>query len=451
VPAQYQISGSTSSTIASSIEASVASKAIPPGELLPPIRDLASSLGVSPGTVAAAYRLLGQRGLTASDRRRGTRVRQWRGEERTPAAPPGVSTDFVDLSSGNPDPALLPDVRPHLARMTDYDAATYGAPALSPALADAARAGLAADCVPAEAMTPTFGALDGISRVLSTSLRSGDRVAVEDPGWPSLLNGVRRWGYVPVPVEVDDEGPVPDGLWGALAAGARAVVVTCRAQNPTGAAISAERAGALADLVERYPGVLLVEDDHGHGVAEPGSELHSVVATTLPAGQWAFVRSAAKAYGPDLRLAVIAGDPVTVGRTEAHVASSAGWVSHISQHLVAALWSDHSVEQVVAQAALAYEERRVAMIDALAAEGVPAVGRTGLNVWVPLARRDAADEASSVTAMMASGWRVAAGGTFRLVSGPAIRVTTASLPATEAPRVAHALARSIRSHAPGGY
>ena len=101
-----------------------------------------------------------------------------------------------------------------------------------PAVVDAARARLAADGVPAQAVTVTSGALDGIERLLTARLAPGDAVGVEDPGWGNLLDLVAALGLTPVGVPVDDEGPTVAGVRGALAAGVRALIVTARAQNP---------------------------------------------------------------------------------------------------------------------------------------------------------------------------------------------------------------------------
>src|SRR6185312_1568014 len=110
-PGQYRISGTGAQAIASDVEAAISSGALTPGAELPSIRELAGQLSVNANTVAAAYRLLRERGAVETAGRRGTRVRER--PATTPrslrgiAVPPGAR----DLSSGNPDPALLPIAR----------------------------------------------------------------------------------------------------------------------------------------------------------------------------------------------------------------------------------------------------------------------------------------------------------------------------------------------------
>ncbi|MBW5487131.1 GntR family transcriptional regulator, partial [Streptomyces bambusae] len=109
---EYRIEGRRASEIAASVETGVGSGALAPGALLPPMRELAATLGVNPNTVAAAYRTLRERGVIETDGRRGSRVRAR--PASTPrdsmrvAAPPGAR----DLSTGNPDPLLLPPLGP---------------------------------------------------------------------------------------------------------------------------------------------------------------------------------------------------------------------------------------------------------------------------------------------------------------------------------------------------
>ncbi len=334
---QYQISGRTSAGISESIEAGVRGGELAAGAQLPPVRELAGQLGVAAGTVAAAYQSLRQRGVIETAGRNGTRVRSrppvaQNRRERRPPVPPGV----LDLSTGEPDLRLLPDPWPHLRDLAAdrLSAAGYRDAGVLPELAAVARTRLTDDGVPVPALTVTSGALDGIDRLLAAHLRPGDRVGIEDPGWANMIDMVAAQGLTPVPVPVDDDGPTPDGLRRALRLGIGALVVTARAQNPVGAAITAQRAAVLRDLLADAE-LLLIEDDHAAELAHP--RLHPLAGATQ---RWAFLRSASKPFGPDLRFAVLAGDEATVARVNGRLWGSAGWVSTILQRLVLRLWSD---------------------------------------------------------------------------------------------------------------
>ena len=180
----------------------------------------------------------------------------------------------------------------------------YGEPQALPGLLELAREQLRVDGIPGQHLCVVSGALDAIERVLQAHLRPGDRVAVENPGYAALYDVLRAHGLVLEPVALDDHGMLPDDLRAALARGASAAVLTPRGQNPTGAALDAERARELREVLAESPHTLVIEDDHLGPVA--GSEPAHVCAPG--ARRWAATRSVAKALGPDLRLAVLAGD-----------------------------------------------------------------------------------------------------------------------------------------------
>ena len=426
------IRGAGAEAIASDVEEAVSTGALAPGAELPPIRELAAQLGVNANTVAAAYRLLRERGAVETAGRRGTRVRER--PATTPrslrgiAVPPGVR----DLSTGNPDPALLPIARLSSRRKTPV---LYGDPAVSPELAEHARASLTADGVPAEHIAVTAGALDGIERVLSTRLRPGDRVAVEDPGWANLLDLLAALGFSAEPVRVDEDGPLTVDVARALGRGVRAVVVTSRAQNPTGAAVSDKRAKELRTLLIDHSDVLLVEDDHCAGIA--GAPLHTLAGTTR---HWAFVRSAAKAYGPDLRLALLAGDRRTVERVHGRLRLGPGWISHLLQDLAVDLWQDAAATRMVHEAETAYTRNRELLHAALADRGVASRGRSGLNVWVPVP-----DETVAITRLLSAGWAAAPGTRFRIGAPPGMRITISNLDADDIGPLADAVAEAVHA------
>lgn len=417
----YRPAGHRAAEIAADVEAAVAAGRATAGQLLPPVRSLAAELGVAAGTVATAYRLLTERGVVEGNRRAGTRIRpRPGGAPRRPGAvsvPPGTT----DLATGNPDPALLPDLRAAL-RGVSSARRVYGAPTVLPALATFAEAAFAADHIQLPAVTITGGALDAIERALQVHLRPGMRVAVEDPGYAGLLDLVGALGLVAEPVAVDDVGMQPDGLAAALAHGAQAVVITPRAQNPTGAALTPARAAELREVLVAHRDVLVVEDDHAGPVS--GAPTATVVGGGEMGGEQpvVVVRSSSKALGPDLRLAVVAGDGATIAAMEARQAVGVGWVSHLLQEVVLALLSDPAVAADLERVALTYGARRRSMLAALGARGIAAAGMSGLNVWVPVG-----DEASVIAGMAARGWAIAGGARYRVASPPGVRVTVAAL------------------------
>ncbi|MGZ9929694.1 aminotransferase class I/II-fold pyridoxal phosphate-dependent enzyme [Streptomyces sp. NC-S4] len=436
----YRITGRRAADIASGVEAGVASGALPPGSLLPPMRELAGELGVNPNTVAAAYRTLRERGVIETDGRRGSRVRARPSSTPRDALRMVVPEGVRDLVEGSPDVSLLPSLEGPLAaaaRRYAQAPTLYGAGPVAPELAELARAGFDADGVPPGPVAVTSGALDGIERVLTAHLRAGDAVAVEDPGWGGALDLVPALGLRVLPVAVDDDGPRPEAVARALAAGARALVVTSRAQNPTGAAVGAERARELRALLADHPEVLLIEDDHGNGIVD--LPLHPLGGVTR---HWVLVRSTAKAYGPDLRLAVLTGDAVTLDRLRGRQRLGPGWVSRLLQYAVVELWTSGAVDPVAVSRS--YAGRRDALVEALRQRGIRAHGRSGLNVWVPVV-----DETVVVTRLLAAGWAVSPGAVFRVETGPGIRLTVSQLSADEVPGLADAVAAAASVGAAG--
>ncbi len=418
---QNYISGDNSVNIARSVETAVAHGRIDAGALLPPVRTLAAHLRVSPATVAAAYRLLRERGVVVADGRRGTRVR-WAPPIATPRAVP-LPRNVRDLAEGNPDPELLP----HLPEL-ELEQRLYGEELNDRKLIDLAREQFRSDGIAGEHVSVVSGAMDGIERVLREHLRAGDRVAVEDPCFTGVLDLLHALSLVAVPVPVDDEGLLPSELRRALRS-AQALIVTPRAQNPSGAALTPRRARELRALLSTRD-LLVVEDDHAGAVA--GADYLTLIDKTRE--RWAVVRSVSKSLGPDLRVALLAADAQTHARVEGRQTLGVRWVSHILQRIVVALWRDRAP----ARAGRVYTERRNALLRELRARGIEAHGLSGLNVWIPVS-----EESATVQALLHAGWAVKAGERYRIASAPAIRVTIAALEPTDAARFAEDLANVI--------
>jgi DNA-binding transcriptional MocR family regulator len=429
---RYRPRGGTAKQISASVEEGVRGGQLTPGDRLPPVRELARQLGVSPTTVAAAYGDLRRRGITAGAGRAGTRIR---------AAPPVSARGYLrapagarDLISGGPDPDLLPDLPPRPALRP---ARMYAGAPVEPRLRRLTGEQLTADGIDATHLMVTGGALDGIERVLAAWLAPSDRVIVEDPGHAVTFDLVAAMGYAAVPVPVDELGIRPDELAAALARGADALIVTPRAQAATGAAWDAGRAAAIGAALRRYPSVGVIEDDHAGPVA--GVPLCSVSAELPGRERWVTIRSVSKSLGPDLRLAVLAGDEATAARVAGRQALGTGWVSYRLQELVADLWADPTVARGLSTAARVYAGRGEALRSALAEHGISATGRSGFTCWVPVS-----DEEGVASRLAEAGWAVAPGQRFRIAAPPGVRISFATLDEADAPSFAADFARALR-------
>jgi DNA-binding transcriptional MocR family regulator len=431
VVVQYEIRGRTASAIGASIERAIRRGRIGAGDTLPTVRALAGRVHVSPATVMAAYQALRRRGLLVAHGRGGTRV-SGRPPLPTRAAlplPPDVH-NFVD---GNPDPALLPSLERALAAV-DPRPRLYTERGADPALLALATRHLAGDGLPHEALCVVGGALDGIERALQAHLRPGDRVALEDPGYHAVVDLAHAIGLTIEPMRIDEHGPLPEELDRVLRRPVQAVIVTPRAQNPTGAALDPARVTELRRVLARHPEALVIEDDH----AGPVAGARSYTLCDPGRQRFAIVRSVSKSLGPDLRVAVMSGDPTTVARVEGRQLIGAGWVSRVLQSLVINLWNDAGTARLLQRAEAAYTRRREGLLRALAAHGIAATGRSGMNVWIPVP-----EEVTAVRHLLDAGFAVSAGERFRLATPPAIRVTTAAIEPAEATVLAAALAEIL--------
>jgi DNA-binding transcriptional MocR family regulator len=430
---QHRITGATSAAIAASVEGEIREGRLQPGASLPTVRSLATDLRVSTATVADAYRALRLRGIVRTHGRRGTTV-----ADRPPLsrawAPTLPGPGLHNLVDGNPDARLLPPLSRMLSKAGGH--ALYGDPRKLPELVDVAVRQLQKDGVPATDVAVVSGATDGIGRVLEAHLAPGDAVGVEDPTFPPLFDLLGALGLVPVPIQLDERGPLPESLQAAIRRGVDAIVVTSRAQNPTGAAIDAARSQELRRVLRPHRDLLVIEDDTG-GVATD-DPLHSVIERSH--SRWAFVRSFSMIFGPDLRTAVVAGDEVTLSRVEGRQWVGSMWVSHILQRLTWMLMTDRTTMQRVREARRAYATRRGSLVNALARQDIDSPSRSGFHVWIPVAQ-----EASTIAALHAAGWAVAAGEPFRLQSPPGIRVTASRITPAEAETFAGDLATAIRA------
>jgi DNA-binding transcriptional MocR family regulator len=404
--------------IALALSAAIDQGALAPGGQLPPIRRAARDLEVAPATVSAAWSRLARAGLIETDGRRGTRVREAvAGPRRYRRALSSQDGFRVDLSTGLPDPHLLPDLHAALRRVPrDEQPHSYLEDPVVPALRERL---VESWPFPAEQLTVVDGAMDAHSQFVAAHLRFGDRVAVEQPCFPPLLDLLEMAGVVPLPVAYDEHGPVVDDLVAAVGAGAKVFFFQPWGQNPSGQSLTPGRAESLAAVLSGLD-LVVVEDDSAGGTPV-GAPLS--LGAHLP-GQTVLVRSYSKTHGPDLRLAAVGGPRSVVDPIVARRYLGQGWSSRLLQSILVDLLTTARSQAVVVRAQRTYADRTTAMADALAAHGVVVPGRDGINLWVPVA-----DQSAALLHLAAAGVRAASGDPFWITPrGEAhLRITTSSI------------------------
>jgi len=401
------------------------------GDRLPTVRDLAAVLGVSPTTVSEAWQSLAAVGAIDARGRQGTFVRQPTGPStprRYRRVTEGPGHFALDLSTGTPDPALLPDLGPVIARVSRQSlTSSYLDHPVLPEL----EAHLRSDWpFPPEELTVVDGAMDALDRVASMVVRLGDRVVVEQPAFPPLLDLLDLLGADVIGVPLDHEGMRVAELSAAVALGVRAVFLQPRAQNPTGVTYTERRAKQLAAALAKSDAII-VEDDHSGDIAS-GSLVS--LGAYLP-HRTVHIRSYSKSHGPDLRLAAVGGARDVVSSAINRRLLGPGWSSRILQAVLLEMLDHAPTIQAVATARSEYARRRSAVTAVLDAEGVVYTGTDGINLWMQVA-----DERSALITLAAQGIGAAPGEPFMVQPDVAsLRVTVGLIP-SNLERIAKVLA-----------
>jgi DNA-binding transcriptional MocR family regulator len=383
--------------IAAAVSRLVTAGELPRGARLPTVRDVARELKVSPTTVSEAWQSLLRAGAIQTRGRSGTFV-ALPGRQQLRYAQMGGPSLARDLSTGVPDHDLLPNLTEALKRVGDgrLTSSYLDVPVL-PALEDVLRERWP---FPPAALTVVDGAMDALDRITGAVVRFGDRVVIEDPAFPPMLDLLDAIGATVVPVS--DISQVRRALRSSSPA---ALFLQPRAHNPTGASMSAERVAALADTLRDFPDVLIVEDDHAGDIATapPVS-----VGRFLPE-RTVHVAGFSKSHGPDLRLAAIGGPARVIDAVADRRLLGPGWSSRLLQSVLLDLLTSPAAIAQVARARDEYARRRSGLCAALLDRGVEATADDGINLWLTVANQQ-----DAVVALAGHGITVAPGAPFCL-------------------------------------
>jgi DNA-binding transcriptional MocR family regulator len=475
--------------LAAYFERTIRSGELSVGDRLPTVRQLALAMSISATTISSAFDLLSKRKFVRAEVGRGTFiVPDWQETaqatlppawmSRTSAAPlrtggrapwrrnalmrassrlRAAYPNAMECSTGRPDPKLLPleTIRDAWAGCMETVSAAdlqYAGPEPIPALAEVLMGILEADLIPVrpEDLMIASSAQQFFSLVfeyLAAQCDGGNVVvAVEEPGYPTLLDTFERVGARLLGIAVDQYGAIPASLDSALREGADVVLLTPRGHNPTGASWSPARLTELADVLKGHARPIVVEDDQMAGIAtsRPGSLLsfaeleHRVL----------HVRSFSKAIAPDLRMAVgvarpILHEPLAEAKTFAD-----GWSSRLLQRVLARTLESVELHTALEAARDAYRDRRQSASAALNRVVAPRgggcwCGPDGVNVWVQLP--PGVDSKDLLERSAAGGVRIADGEPFFPAPGRSdvVRLNAGSVSTGNAGRAGEIVGQAI--------
>lgn len=299
------------------IRARIDARLLTEGDKLPPVRELAWSLGITPGTVARAYTLLTDDGTLIAEVGRGTFVAKPDAKAPLLADVP-IEVDAV--AHNQPSPAghvnlfspHLPNhgqarlVRTLLAEVAQdppsgvmhYPSRRGGQAARAAAAAWVSSVALGA--IGADDIVLAHGGQNAIMLILQ-SLLKGRRpaVLVEDLSYPGFRRVAELLRADVVPVAMDAHGVIPDAL--AAAARNHDAQVFCTSpevHNPTCGFTDTERRTALAEVARAHDLQIVEDDCYRLGQAQAPS-----YRSLAPERTW-YVSSISKSITPALRIGI---------------------------------------------------------------------------------------------------------------------------------------------------
>jgi GntR family transcriptional regulator/MocR family aminotransferase len=359
----------------------IASGVLKPGDRIPSARALTKELGLARGTIEAAYSLLAAEGYIQARGQAGTIVTRDL-KPRAPVATPTIrSHGDVVTPSFRPDsilpfqmglPALDAFPRKIWARlgarcvraMQPADMAhpsVYGLPGLRAEIAAYLQVSRGIRCSPSQIFV-TSGYRHTMELIAHALLKAGDRVWLENPGYPPTRELFGHMGIAGVPVAVDGEGMIiPDGI--KAAPKARAAVVTPAHQSPLSVSLSLPRRLALLDWATLNKAWIIEDDYDGEYryVSRPLPALKSLDRDerVLYAGTFS------KVLFPSIRLAYLVVPETQVERFEQITQAFAGGSPELTQAIVTAFIAEGHFARHIQRTRKLYAERREATVAGL--------------------------------------------------------------------------------------
>lgn len=307
--------GDTNQAVSTGIRSLILDGRLVVGARVASERDLSLSLGVSRSTVSVAYRRLRDEGYLVSDHGGGTRTASPGQSSARPDDAAGPTEELLDLTiAALQAPSSMPDLVAAAAAELPPFIAGHGLHPLGlPQLRSAIAHHLTTGGLPTrgDQILVTQGALHGWDLLLRTLTGPGDRVLIETPSYPSVVDAASAHRLRIAPIGVSAAGWDLSAVRPARGAAAAVLAhITPDHQNPTGFhAPAAARRELLAALP---PSTLVIADETFRDltldeIARPprplgyyGSSDRVITVGSLSKSVWAGMRVGWIRAAPDL-------------------------------------------------------------------------------------------------------------------------------------------------------
>lgn len=385
--------------IADAIDDAIRRGLLGSGDKLLTQRALARRLGLTVGTVTRAYAEAERRGLIAGQVGRGTFV-----ADRNAARAP---TESVLWDDGAGEAAEGPIDLDRDTSVVGFSDAEFTASLQGYADSDAFRALLArwrdepstaersafaawhADVEPpsdATTILPTDGGGGVLAALLRALMPEGGPVLVEALTARPVRAAVATLGLQPSPVQLDDDGPIPESLELACwSSGARVLVCTPSLHDPTVATMPEARRKAVADVAERFELTVVELEGQARYLDRPPP----AIARFAPA-RTVYVASLSMILAPWLAAGYVAVPEALAGVIENGLRAGGAAATVLDRGLAA-----HWIKERFAHSLLSLqrtEARWRGRLARAALSGLPLTARAGgLRVWVQ-SQRSALDD-----------------------------------------------------------
>ena len=348
----------------------IANGVLGPGERVPAARALAKELGLARGTIDAAYSLLTSEGYLQARGQAGTIVTpdipiQPTAAIRTPDSSPSVrhQPETLPFQMGLPALDAFPkkvwaQIGARCVRSTRAqdmaNPSAHGLQSLRTAIATYLQVSRGIACSPAQIFI-TAGYRDTLSLIAHALLKTGDRVLIEDPGYPPTRQLLEHLHIQTVALPVDHDGlQLP--AQGSDALQAQAAVVTPAHQSPLCVSLSLPRRLELLGWASRQQAWIIEDDYDGE---------YRYVSRPLPAlksldrdGRVLYSGTFSKVLFPGLRLAYAVVPQEQVERFQQASQTFRSSCPELTQAIVATFMTEGHFARHIQRMRKLYSERR---------------------------------------------------------------------------------------------